>query len=119
MPEVLYCYRCGESLAALTPPMSRQDMCPSCSNFLHVCRMCVNFNFHVLKQCREDDAEEVFDKEKANFCDWYKPSPNAFNASGKHEDDNARGAAEALFGEAMPDSNVNDEQTSAAEDLFK
>ena len=119
MAETLYCFRCGESLAALTPPMSRQDVCPSCSCFLHVCRMCVNFDPHVVTLCREEDAEEVFDKEKANFCDWYSPSSSAFNPSGKRADEKARSAADALFMGGATDSNDNDEEVSAAEDLFK
>lgn len=97
MAEALSCFRCGESLAALTPPMSRQDMCPACSSFLHVCRMCVNFDTNAVAQCREEDAEEVFDKEKANFCDWYKPSPGVFDSASKRADESARSAAEDLF----------------------
>ena len=96
--EDLYCFRCGESLGGLTPPISRQDACPSCGCHLHVCRMCVDFDPDVPAQCREDDAEEVFDKEKSNFCDWFKPSPDAFDAKSKRADDTSRTAAEALFG---------------------
>ena len=81
--------------------------------------MCVNFDLQVVAQCREEDAEEVFDKEKANFCDWYSPSPSAFNPSGKRADKKARGAAEALFMGESGDSIDNDDDVSAAEDLFK
>ena len=31
MSQQLSCYRCGESLAALSLPLSRQDQCPGCS----------------------------------------------------------------------------------------
>jgi hypothetical protein len=75
MPKQLLCYRCGASLAKLTLPISRQDECPSCANYLHVCRMCEFFDPNVPKQCKEDDAEEVFEKERLNFCDWFKPGP--------------------------------------------
>ena len=95
--EELYCFRCGKSLEGLTPPISRQDACPSCSCYLHTCRMCTNFDPRVPSQCREDDAEDVFDKDKANFCDWFEASPNAFDADGKQADDKARNAAEDLF----------------------
>lgn len=93
------CYRCGESLAALSLPLSRQDECPGCGNYLHVCRMCVHFDSHVPRQCREDGAEEVTEKERLNFCDWFKPSESAFDASRKNEEDEARAALEALFGD--------------------
>ena len=85
MPDELRCYRCGASLEKLTPPLSRQDECPGCSVYLHVCRMCVHFDASVPKQCREDDAEEVLDKEKLNFCDWFKASADAFDPARKQE----------------------------------
>jgi hypothetical protein len=81
--------------------------------------MCVNFDINVVAQCREDDAEEVFDKERANFCDWYEPSPSAFNSSGKRADENARSAADALFQDDSAESIDADNQNSAAEDLFR
>lgn len=118
MSDTLYCFRCGDSLAALTPPISRQDVCPACSNYLHVCRMCLHFDTNVATQCREDDAEEVLDKEIANFCDWYQPSPNAFNPAGKKADDEARNAADALFSDPSADDADTNAQSSAAEDLF-
>ena len=118
MDQELYCFRCGESLRTLTPPISRQDTCPSCACFLHACRMCINFDPSVPTQCSEDDAEDVVDKEKANFCDWFKPSPNAFDATGKQAHDKASSSAEALFGgDAVVET--DDDSTSAAEDLFK
>ncbi|MEM7431839.1 MAG: hypothetical protein AAF351_07855 [Pseudomonadota bacterium] len=97
MGHNLLCYRCGESLAALSLPISRQDECPSCSNYLHVCRMCVNFDRAVPRQCREDGAEDVKEKERVNFCDWYKPSDAAFDQVEKAGADQALLDAEALF----------------------
>ena len=34
----------------------------------------------VAKHCREPIAEEVKDKERANFCDYFKPRPGAYSA---------------------------------------
>jgi len=98
MSENFLCYRCGESLAALSLPFSRQDECPKCQNYLHVCKMCVYFDPRVPRQCREDGAEDVRDKDRLNFCDWFKPSNTAFDKSRKNEEDAARAAAEDLFG---------------------
>ena len=121
MADELRCYRCGASLESLTPPISRQDMCPSCSNYLHVCRMCVHFDADVARQCREDDAEDVTEKEKLNFCDYFVPSATAFDADRKTADDQARDALASLFGDG--DGNGEeppaDDAASAAEDLFK
>ncbi|MEZ5565521.1 MAG: hypothetical protein R3F24_08360 [Gammaproteobacteria bacterium] len=98
MAEELQCWRCGASLAGLRLPIGRTEECSSCRSQLHVCRMCQSFDRSRLKQCREDDAEEVRDKEHANFCDWYKPRAGAFDAAGAAAEEAARNAANALFG---------------------
>jgi len=97
MSHSICCYRCGESLAALSLPFSRQDECPACHNYLHVCRMCRFFDAGVPRQCREDGAEDVKEKDRPNFCDWYKPSDSAFDADRKSVEDQARSALDALF----------------------
>jgi len=99
MAHNIRCYRCGESLAALSLPLSRQDECPSCRNYLHVCRMCVHFDPRVPRQCREDGADEVGDKDRLNFCDWFRESESAFDPGRKDEEDAAKAALEALFGD--------------------
>ena len=99
MSHNIACYRCGESLAELTLPLSRQDQCPACTADLHVCKMCVHFDKHVPRQCREDGAEDVTEKERPNFCDWFKPSPRAFDPARKEQADAAQDALAALFGD--------------------
>ena len=59
--------------------------------------MCIYFDVGVTRQSREDGAEEVRDKDRLNFCDWFKPSESAFDASRKDEEDEAHSAAEDLF----------------------
>jgi hypothetical protein len=97
MSHTISCYRCGASLAALSLPLSRQDQCPECSADLHVCAMCVHFDRNVPRQCREDGAEDVTEKERTNFCDWFKPSERAFNPARKDSADAAQDALAALF----------------------
>ena len=100
MSNNLACYRCGESLAALSLPISRRDQCPQCSADIHVCKMCQHFDANVPRQCREDGAEDVTEKERPNFCDWFVPDENAFNPDRKTEADAAQAALHALFGDA-------------------
>ena len=59
--------------------------------------MCTYFDARVPRQCREDGAEDVREKDRLNFCDWFKPSEGAFDADRKDEEDDARSAAEDLF----------------------
>lgn len=119
MAEELRCFRCGASLSALTPPISRQDECPECSVYLHVCRMCSFFDPAVPEQCREDDAEEVTEKERLNFCEWFKPCAKAFDAGRAAEATQSRTELAALFGEDEHTKPDSDALTGAAEDLFK
>jgi hypothetical protein len=55
------------------------------------------------RQCREDGAEDVTDKEGPNFCDWFKPSEGAFDPNRKSEADAAKDALAALFGNGNDD----------------
>ncbi|HLT91922.1 MAG TPA: hypothetical protein VKZ85_13375 [Woeseiaceae bacterium] len=119
MSHELRCYRCGASLAALTLPLSRHDACPQCAASLHSCRMCRHYDPRVPKQCREDDAEEVMDKEVANFCEWFVPSPDAFDPGRSREAARARSELEALFGAASTAEPEEDDLLKKAEDLFR
>ena len=121
MSTELVCYNCNQSLAALTLPLSRRDMCPSCAVHLHVCRMCVAYDPGVIGQCREDDADEVLDKERVNFCEWFEPAAGAFDAGRQAEQSEARAALDELFGDSGGDSAPADPSTLAedAEKLFK
>jgi hypothetical protein len=119
MDKELVCWRCGAALASLTLPLRRQEECPVCGIHLHVCRLCVNFDRARPKQCREDDAEEVRDKERANFCDYFAPRPAAFDASGVAADARARSGLDALFGGSGPClAGGGDPAAAAAEALF-
>ncbi len=99
MSHSIACYRCGASLSALSLPLSRRDQCPECTVELHVCKMCVYFDPSVPSQCREDGAEDVTEKERVNFCDWFKPSASAFDPGRASEADAAKDALAALFGD--------------------
>ena len=103
MSHNIACYRCGAPLGALSLPFSRQDQCPGCSADLHVCKMCMYFDSKVPRQCREDGAEDVTEKERVNFCDWFKPSESAFDPLRRSEADAAQGALAALFGDTDDD----------------
>ncbi|NNL52319.1 MAG: hypothetical protein HKO73_16070 [Woeseiaceae bacterium] len=61
--------------------------------------MCLYFDPGVPRQCREDGAEDVTDKERVNFCDWFKPSETAFDPHRKSAEDAAKDELAALFGD--------------------
>lgn len=86
-------------MAALPLPLGRTEECASCRSPLHVCRLCGFHDRSRPKQCREDDAEEVREKERPNFCDYFKPCPGAFDAQRASAEQAAMDAAAALFGQ--------------------
>jgi len=98
MSEELCCWHCGASLAALALPLGRTEECAACGSPLHVCRLCRFYDRSRPKQCREDDAEEVREKERPNFCDYFKPRAGAFDAQRASAEQAAIDAATALFG---------------------
>ena len=94
----LVCWKCGTSLASLSPPLRRLDECPRCRAELHVCRLCVEYDTRIAKHCREPTAEEVRDKEHANFCDFFKPRTGAYQAANTLEVSRSLSELEKLFG---------------------
>ena len=119
MAEELICYRCGASLESLSLPLSRQDECPSCTVYVHVCRMCKYYDPQVPKQCREDDAEEVIEKERVNFCEWFKPGTDVFDAQRYAKEQQAKNALSGLFGDGEEVKEGPDALLSDAKDLFR
>ena len=98
MSAQLVCWKCGTPLVDLPLPLSRREECPSCRSDLHVCRLCEFYEPRVSKGCREPIAEEVKDKERANFCGYFQARRGAYR---KAEDAAARKARDqlgALFG---------------------
>ncbi|HKE93368.1 MAG TPA: hypothetical protein VKB34_03600 [Povalibacter sp.] len=98
----LVCWKCGTSLADYTLPLRRLEECRKCGAELHVCKMCEWYSTAVAKHCREPVAEEVKDKERANFCDYFQPRPDAWSAKPHTEAAQARSQLDALFGGAAP-----------------
>jgi hypothetical protein len=94
----LKCWKCGVSLADYTLPLRRLEECRACHAELHVCRMCEFYDVSVAKHCRETIAEEVKDKIRANFCDYFQPSTSAYRAGDVSAADRARSELESLFG---------------------
>ena len=81
--------------------------------------MCRQFDPAVPRQCREDDAEDVADKEKANFCEWIVPSDSAFDPALKAKADAVQHALDSLFSEDDASVASSDDYIDEAEKLFK
>ncbi len=102
--------------------MGRRDECPDCGAELHVCKLCQYYDPAVTKACREDDAEEVKRKERANFCDYFKPSPERYVPGFKAATAGAQEQLAGLFGDdpAAADAPAEgDPLPDPLKDLFK
>ncbi len=70
------CWRCGASIE-VGERVGFRDCCPKCDRPLHVCRNCGFYDPGYHNQCRETMAELVADKERGNFCEYFKPAAAA------------------------------------------
>jgi hypothetical protein len=117
MASLLVCWKCGAELRGVPLPLSRTAECPACKAELHVCRLCQFFDARTMRQCSEIRAEEIIKKDQANYCDWFKPRPNAFDASAQAKAITAKSKLDGLFGgAAAPDA--TDPSREVVERLF-
>lgn len=86
------CFHCQKALS-IHQKVGLREECPFCGADLHVCKNCRFFDPQVYNECRENSAEVVREKERANFCDYFEFSSK--NQTQKAGD--LRNAAEALF----------------------
>lgn len=66
-----HCYNCGRPLVLSGVP-GRSEVCPSCREYLRVCFNCAHWDPHLAYQCDDRRAEEVEDKTKGNFCEYFE-----------------------------------------------
>lgn len=93
--------------------MGRRDVCPKCSNDSRVCRNCRFFDLSSYRNCREEQAEWVKEKDRGNFCGYFDPV--ATQAANKSLQD-AKSRLDALFGGGTG-SDTGGGPTSQAPDL--
>lgn len=125
--HALVCWKCGASLKSVSLPITRRDECPVCHTELHVCRMCRHFDPHITGQCGHDYADPPRERERANFCDYFKLLKKAFRPIEKSKSMVAKAELAALFGDAekgegQPETNIGrksayDESQAAKQEL--
>ena len=95
MTVPIKCYNC-ESVLDFEPNQSvgRRDDCHQCSVDLRCCKMCQFYDVKAYNECKEPMAPRILEKEKANFCDYYKLTSGGQDNNSK---DDLLSAANALF----------------------
>lgn len=65
------CHACGKEVV-LPHRAGRKDACPFCRADLRCCLNCTFYEPAAYNQCREGQAERVLEKDRANFCDFFR-----------------------------------------------
>lgn len=90
------CWKCKTPVPA--GDIYRTATCAVCGADLHVCRNCRFYEPGSHYDCHETVDEEVRDKERANFCGWFR-AREGFGGAEDGRAGKARAAFAGLFGE--------------------
>jgi hypothetical protein len=96
MADPFKCWKCGAVIDDEPMPLGREARCRACVADLHVCRLCCFYDTGKAKSCAEPVADEVRDKERANFCGYFSINADAHDADAQAEA--ARQRLQAMFG---------------------
>ena len=114
----LLCWQCATPVVDEPMPLSTYATCRTCRASLHVCRLCQFDNSTWRSDCNEPRAESVSDREKANFCDWFKPQVGLPASGQSDQPDDAREQLASLFG-SVNESPDTGESAETLDALFK
>ncbi|MFP4267361.1 MAG: hypothetical protein ACLFQW_05110 [Spirochaetaceae bacterium] len=89
-----YCFNCG---AEIHKPVYRTTICPSCGKDAKVCKNCRFYSPGAHWDCHETIPEQVREKDRANFCDYFSLSENSPKKVKNDKDDSPRKAFDDLF----------------------
>ena len=111
----MQCWKCGKELKHLLLPFSRYEECNYCKADLHACIACKHYDPSVSDGCREDRADFILDKDKANFCDYFKVNTKAYKKQDNAEAIEARAKLAELFGEEPPETEQTESDSPQTE----
>jgi hypothetical protein len=84
------CHKCGAVIDIEN--VSRRDECRQCGSDLRVCLNCTFYDEGRANQCFEPQAEKVKEKDRSNYCDYFR-----FRQQGEKKA--AKASAEKLWNE--------------------
>lgn len=90
----IQCFFCNTEIPISERVQFREE-CPHCQGDIHICMTCGFFDAGAYNECRESAAERLAGKERANRCEYYRPSQGT--AAGNTAADDAKQALESLF----------------------
>ncbi|HOV90613.1 MAG TPA: hypothetical protein PKW07_07860 [Syntrophorhabdaceae bacterium] len=78
-----FCHRCKARIDI--EEISFREECPSCKSDLHVCLNCVFYDTTKHNACREPQADHVREKDRANYCEYFRFTESFHKKSGREE----------------------------------
>ena len=105
------CWKCGTDLDGVPMPLSRLSVCLKCGSELYVCLLCRFHDPKLRHGCREERAEHVQIKDRANFCEFFEPKTAAYRAKDVSPTEKARSELDALFGGTEPHAGTEPART--------
>lgn len=89
------CYFCGQPFAG--DKVYRDTTCSKCGKDLHSCLNCRFYDKGSQWDCRESISEGVYDKERANFCEYFEYADKSASGDAQKAQD-AKSQLARLFG---------------------
>lgn len=91
------CSFCGSALPG--GRIGFRDLCADCGRELHACVHCGFYKPGAYRDCLETVPEAVKDKDRMNFCEYFKPEPGSVKGgAGKSKSQAAKCDFDKLFG---------------------
>jgi hypothetical protein len=91
-----FCHHCGAKLE-FVEKVFRNDTCSECGSDVYCCLNCRDYDESAPDQCRESEAERQTVKDRRNFCDYFRLSPERKQSLSAQKSADARKKLEALF----------------------
>ncbi|HOV39037.1 MAG TPA: hypothetical protein PLG79_09965 [Spirochaetales bacterium] len=94
------CHFCNTEVPTDTP-IYRSSLCSHCGKEIRICLNCVFYLPGAHWDCRESIPDPVFDKERANFCEFFRPASGGTNTEkgSTQKDSHGRDRFNSLFKE--------------------
>lgn len=78
--------------------------------------MCKSYDTRYTNKCNDERADPPIYKDTANFCEFFKPLPNAFDPGQDQASKKAQAELQAMFGEDGTPEEVHEETANDSDD---
>ena len=94
------CYFCGTKLDEKLE-VYRSSTCVHCKKDLKICYNCRFHSLGAHMDCLESIAEPVRDKDRSNFCDYFRFKDSTVKSSSRDQGKRAKEDFQKLFGNGL------------------